>query len=173
MLGISEKIQRATFKMQKKIHDNWINIMGNKSTNTFLIDAKKDKYNNKEYVITGYKPISIMVQFPGNEIPLSTMGNGNNQTSDQVLHLYDILPITAFVKFDTEIKTGNLILYKIKLPNDEHQVLVLQFLQPIAQVNRVGVVYMEWIVAPVTDHALLKNPAFKQIEEQYKNQDNW
>lgn len=172
-LGISEKVQRAIHKVQKKLHDNSVNIMGNKSTNTFLINAKKDKYNNKEYVIEGYRPISVMIQFPGQEIPIMTMGNGDNQTSSSVLHLYDILPITAFVKFEDNVKINDLILYKVKLPNDEYQEMVLQFLQPIGQANRVGIVYLEWVIAPVTDYALTKNPAFQQILATYKAQDNW
>lgn len=172
MLGISEKIQRATYKVQKKLHDNSINIMGNKSTNTFLIHAIKDKYNDKEYVIEGYSPISIMIQFPGEEIPIMTMGSGDNQTSNSILHLYDILPITAFVKFEDNVKINDLVLYKVKFPNGEFQTMVLQFLQPIGQANRVGIVYMEWVVAPITDFALKKNPAYMQVLEIYKNQDN-
>jgi hypothetical protein len=172
-LGISEKIQRAIYNTQKKLHNNWVTVLGSSSTKTFLIDVERDKYNNKSYVIKSYKPFSIMVQFPGNEIPMSTMGDGSNQTSSNVLHLYDILPIVAFVKFDDDVKTGNMFLYKVKLPNGEHQTLVLQFLQPIAQTNRVGVVYLEWVVAPVTDYALLEQAGFKALLKQFKDSDNW
>ncbi len=171
-LNVSEKIQRATNSMQKKLHDNWITLTG-ANVNTFLIDMEQDKYQNRSYVLKDYKPISIRVEFPGQEIPVSTMGTNNNQTASNVLHLYDILPIVAYVRFSDEVKTGNLIFYKVKLGNGEFQTLILQFLQPIAQANRVGIVYQEWVIAPCVDNRLLANPALQSLLKEYKETDNW
>jgi hypothetical protein len=173
MLGISEKIQRATNAMQKRLHDNWINITGSGASTTFLITMKADRYNNKAYVLEDYKPFTVRVEFPGQEIPVATMGNNNNITSNNVLHMYEILPIVAFCRFEDNVNTGDIFLYKVKLGNGEFQTLVFQFLQPTAKANRVSVIYQEWVVAPVTDYAIINNPAFQSVLEEYKSQDNW
>lgn len=173
MLSISEKIQRSIFSLQRRLHDNLIEITGTKSTSTFLIKMNQDKYQNKEYIIESYNPISVRIEFPGNEIPVGTMCTNKSSDNNNILHLYDILPITCFTKFEDDVTVGNMILYKVKTANNKHQTLVLQFMSPIAQINRVAVVYQEWVVVPVTDHAVLKNPALKQIINKYEIEDNW
>jgi len=170
MLSPNEKIQRAMYSLQCKLSDVNIETLGTKSSNTFLIDLIKDKYNNKAYTITDYKPISIYVQFPGEEIPTPNMGTNNNQTSKNVLHLYDLLPIVARVKFSDNVKTGNVFLYNIKQPDDSFHTLILEFISLTSKATRVGVVVQEWVVSPISDNALYNLPEFKQILAQYKQQ---
>jgi len=173
MLGISEKIQRATFRMQRKLRDTTVDILSTKSTMSFLITVIKDKYQNKEYVLKDYKSVPVMIQFPDNEIPMSTFGSSVNSESSSVLHMYDILPIVAFFKFEDAVESGNILLYKMKLSDTEYQVLVLEVLQPIVKTNKVGVVYQEWVVAPATSHSALNTSEFQTILNEYKNLDQW
>lgn len=173
MLGVNEAIQRAISRMQLKLHDFNVQLIGTGGTTTFLIQLIQDKYQNREYNVLDYKPISCMVQFPGNEIPVGTMGTNDSTTSNNVLHMYDILPIIAYFKFEDNVKKGNLILYKIKLGDGTFQVLPLELLTPIVNATRTNVVYQEWNIAPMTDYALQNKPEFQSILEQYRNQDNW
>ncbi|MGD9678153.1 MAG: hypothetical protein AB7V16_07290 [Vulcanibacillus sp.] len=173
MLSPNEKIQRSFYALQKRLNDINVETLGTKSSNTFLIDLIKDKYKNKSLTIKDYREISIYVNFPGEEIPTPNMGTNNNQTSNNVLHLYDILPITARVKFSDNVKTGNIFLYKIKQPDGSFHVLIMEFLSVISKATRVGVVVQDWVVAPITDHALTQLPEFQTILNQYKNNDLW
>lgn len=172
MLTPNEKIQRAFYSIQKKLNNNNIKTLG-ATANTFLIDLVKDKYSNKGYTIKDYSPFAVYVQFPGEEIPTPNMGNNDNQTSNNVLHLYDVLPIIARCSFDFPVKTGNVFLYKVKQPDDTYFTMVLEFISVISKATRVGVVSQEWIVAPITDYALYNLPEFTAILEQYKKLDLW
>lgn len=172
MLSPNEKIQRAIFRLQTKLNDVNVDTLGTKSSTTFLIDLVKDKYGNKGWTLKEYKEISIIINFPGEEIPTPSMGDNNNQTSNNVLHMYDLLPITARVKFSDNVKVGNMILYKVKV-NDSYHTMILEFVSLISKSTRVGVVVQDWVVAPITDYSVSNLPEFKQILEQYENQDNW
>lgn len=173
MLSPNEKIQRAFYKLQLKLNDINVETLGVKSSNTFLIDLVRDKYNNRGYSVVDYKPISIYVNFPGEEIPTPNMGKNSNQESLNVLHLYDLLPITARVKFSDNVKQGNVFLYKVKQPDNTFNVLILEFVALISKATRVGVVIQEWNVAPITDYALYNIPEVQRLIEDYKNNDNW
>jgi len=172
MLTPNEKIQRSFYALQKKMNDVNIKTLG-ATANTFLIDLIKDKYGNKGYTVKDYKPFAVYVQFPGEEIPTPNMGTNNNQTSNNVLHLYDILPIIARVPFDFPVKIGNVFLYKIKQPDNSYFTMILEFVSVISKATRVGVTVQEWVVAPITDHALYNLPEFKQILDEYKAKDLW
>ncbi len=173
MLSPNEKIQRAFYSIQKKLNDNNVETLGTKSSNTFLVNLVRDKYQNSEYKIIDYKPISVYIQFPGEEIPTPTMGTDNNQTGNSVLHMYDLLPIIAKTKFSDSVKVGNVILYKVKQPNDSFSILILEFISVISKATRVGVISQDWIVAMPTDYSLYNKPEFKAILEEYKKSDLW
>jgi hypothetical protein len=176
MLGANEKVQRAISQMQYKLFDTLVQALGTGSTNTFLIQVEQDKYQNKEYKILGYTPISCIINFPDNEIPVSLMGNDSNLESSSVLHLYDLIPITARFKFSDNVKKGNIILYKVKMAGTENKyhVLALELVGLIAKTTRTNIMYHEWNVAPITNSALTSLPIFKTIISEFKNnQDIW
>ena len=173
MVGPNEKIQRSILAIQNKLTDNLVSTIGTRSTKSFLITLKQDKYQNRAYTIENYVPFDVIVNYPGNEIPVSLMGTNENATSTQTLHLYNILAITAFVKFSDNVKKGNVFLQKIKMGDGSFSVLSLEFIDLVIKANRVGVVYAEWTVAPVTNAALLNLPIFQKLINDFKEQDNW
>ena len=173
MLTANEKIQRAISYMQLKLHDASIQLLGTGGTHTYLIKLKQDMYQNKEYEILDYKSVFCRINFPGNEIPVMTLGTDVNTTSNNVLHMYDILPITAHFRFEDDVKTGNIILYKIKMGSGAFQVTPLEVLAPVATATQTNVVLQEFNVAPVTNGELLNLTIFKSLVEKFRSEDNW
>jgi hypothetical protein len=171
--SIQEQLQSRFSIITKKLYDyKYIKVLGSGSTKTFILDITQDKFKNNTIVISDYKPIWCRIEFPGKEIPVQPSGN-NNQSSSDVLMLYDILPIEAYFLSTDTIKKGNIILYKIKLWDGTYQVIPLQIVNQIVRAGITDVLLQQWIVAPPTDYILENNAEYKTLVEQFKNNDNW
>lgn len=173
--SIQDAIYRKLYPFQNKVTDTLIQTLGTGST-CFQIILDEDKYKNREYKIIDYNELYTLINFPGNEIPV-TYSEFNNETSNQVLHLYDILPITAHFKNEDmqtkNIKKGNIILYKIKMADGNFNVLPLEIIDLVAQATVSNVVWVQWNLALPTNYALLQLPEYQHIVKIFKESDIW
>jgi len=165
-----DRIQKGIYRIQRKMFDTYVQTLGIKSKG-FVIETIEDKFHNIATTIKDYRPISYIINFPGNEIP-STSSDDTNQSST-TLYLYDILPITGYFKFEDKVKKNDIILYKVKKDDTNFEIIPFQLVDIINTATKVAIVYVAYNLAPITNHALLQNPAYLSIVERFENEDNW
>jgi hypothetical protein len=173
--SIQDAIYRKLSYVQNKITDTLIQILGT-GADCFQIILDEDKYKNKEYKITGYNSIYALIAFPDNEVPVGYSTNQNEQSS-QVLHMYDLLPITCHFKNEDmqtkEIRKGNILLYKIKMADATFQVLPLEIIDLVAKATVSNIVWVQWNLALPTNFAFLQSLEYQRIVETFKNTNTW
>lgn len=119
------------------------------------------------------------MDFPDDDIPTSTMdSNSSSQTQSNVLHMYDILPISAYFKNEDikkyNIRKDSVILLKLRNFDDTFQILKLQITDSVSKGNvSSGVYHHNFVVAPITSYQLLNDDEFVSLVEELKNSDEW
>jgi hypothetical protein len=190
MLSIQDKIQRAMAPVQRKLFDTEIEVTSTKATNSILLQISEDKYGNTKTRIDNYENISCTVDFPNNEIPL--LWDNPSEETDQydtddntattgamnnVLHFYELVPITGFFKFedclDGKIRKGNVILYKVKVMTNKYSVIPLQIIDRVAKSTLTDVTYIQYVLAPLTDGTILRNTTYQRVYNEFLEGENW
>ena len=167
-MTIQDKIARKIFKYQNKLQSFNVKIKGTEIA-TCLLDIEEDKYGNTAMSLRAMAEVHCIFDFPMDEIPVSLSSTNSNtdKNSTQVLHLFELLPISCWFRNDDiselNIKKGMILLYPIKLADQNIQVIEFQVIDLVAKANpNSGVLYSEYTVAPAT------NFAFRETEE-YQN----
>jgi hypothetical protein len=178
-MTVQDCIARKLYNMQNSLFDRNVELSGTK-VSTIMLDIVTDKYNNTQASIMQHFDIVCMIDFPMGEIPTSmgdTQSNTNSESSN-VLHMYDILPITGFFK-TSDLKRlnliiGSVILYKIKNMVGGFQVIPLQIVDTVGKGNTSSaILWQEYTLSPVVDYALTSLPEYLEIVENFKNSDIW
>ena len=175
---IQDCIARKLWRFTRKMEDNFIRVSGTQC-HCAVIDVECDKYNNTYQTINLSGYVDIMLEFPMDEIPTSTMdSNNSSNTQSNVLHMYDILPINAYFKSEDivkyNIRRDSVIVFKLKNFDDTFQIIKLQITDAVSKGNASSGVYAHnFVVAPITSHQLLNEPEFKSIIEDLKNGEDW
>ena len=156
---------------QNKLYNKHIQLSGTSLTG-IAVNLTIDKYHNNKVLIDSFETIDIMFNFPNNEIPTS-LSNNSSENGNNVLHMYDILPITCNIKTDDyktkNIKLGSIILYRIQNFDDSYQVIPFQIIDATSKGNPSGVItYAEFVVAPVTTQNIINDDNFKDLLEYYR-----
>lgn len=173
-----DKLTRALYKMQLKLYDVKTEVTGTQC-DSLLLEINSDKYGNEEVLISQYFELVAVFNFPEDEIPVSLSSTQNNQNpeSTNVLHLYDIVPISCFVKSEDlqklQIIIGSVILYKIKLMDGNFQIIPFQIIDCVAKGNQSAILWQQLTVAPLLNYELLNNETYKQIVEDFKNKNTF
>lgn len=175
---VQDCIARKLWKFQRKMEDTHIRISGTQCQ-CAIVEVTYDKYNNtdQQVGVSGY--VDVMMDFPMDEIPTSDMSSNSTESSNSnVLHMYDILPITAnfrnedIIKY--EIKRDTIILVRLRNFDETFQVLKLQITDAVSKGNiSSGVYYSQFVVAPVVSHQILNDPTFQSIVEELKSASDW
>jgi len=191
VLGIQDKIQRATAPVQRRMVDVQLDTIASKATTSFLMRITEDKYGNTlNPTVDSAGTIACYIEFPNNEVPLlwndpldqnnevtenGSLDNTNNQGN--VLHFYDILPTLGYFKFedciDGRIRRDNVILYKVKIYGDSFMIIPLQIKDRVAKGTLTDITFIQYVLAPLTDGAILRNPTYQSLYNDFKNSDNW
>lgn len=173
-MTIQDKIARSLYRMHNKLMDTHIQVTGTQ-VDTIMMEIVEDRYHNESIEIVQHFDIVCVIDFPNDEIPLSMSSTDNNidSSSSNVLHLYDILPISCFFKSSDLAKLnvikGSIILYKIKLMDGSFQVIPLQITDTVAKGNpSSAILWQEFTVAPVVNYELTNNPDYINIVEEFK-----
>ena len=174
-MTINDRIGRKLKRVQNRLYDTRIKISGT-SCNTVLLNISVDKYKNTEISIDNYYDLECMFEFPNDEIPTSLTNEQNNQGSS-VLHMYDILPISCFIKHEDvinkHIKIGSVILYRIMNFDDTYQVIPFQILDSTSKGNpSSAIIWNQFIVASTISYQLDNEEYYQQIFEYYKEHGN-
>lgn len=175
---IQDCLARKLWKFNRKMEDNFINISGTKCR-CAIINVEFDKYNNtcQGVDLSGFA--NVVMDFPDDDIPTSTMNsNSSSETQSNVLHMYDILPISAYFKNEDIIKYNirkdSIILLKLRNFDESFQILKLQITDSISKGNvSSGVYHHNFVVAPITSYQLLNDNNFVSLVEELINSDEW
>lgn len=175
---VQDCIARKLWKFTRKMEDRFVDVSGTQC-HCAIVSVEFDKYQNtyQSVELSGF--INVMLDFPMDEIPTSSMNsNDSNNTQSNVLHMYDILPINAYFKSEDivkyNIRKDSVILFKLRNFDDTFQVIKLQIVDSVSKGNTSSGVYAHnFIVAPITSYQLLNDHEFKSIVEDLKNRDDW
>ena len=175
---VQDCLARKLWKFNRKMEDNFINISGTRCR-CAIINVEFDKYNNtcQGVDLSGFA--NVVMDFPDDDIPTSTMNsNSSSETQSNVLHMYDILPISAYFKNEDIIKYNirkdSIILLKLRNFDESFQILKLQITDSISKGNvSSGVYHHNFVVAPITSYQLLNDDNFVSLVEELINSDEW
>lgn len=178
-MTIQDKIGRSLYRMHNKLMDVNVQVTGTE-VDTIMMEIVEDRYHNESIEIVQHFDITCVIDFPNDEIPLSMSSTDNNMdsSSSNVLHLYDILPITCFFK-SSDLKKlnvikGSVILYKIKLMDDSFQVIPLQITDTVAKGNpSSAILWQEFTVSPVVNYELTNSEDYQNIVREFKNKNTF
>ena len=175
---IQDCLARKLWKFTRKLEDTFIRVSGTQC-HCAVIDVQYDKYNNTYQSVSLSNYIDILLDFPMDEIPTSSMDTNNtDESQSNVLHMYDILPINAYFKSEDVVKYNirrdSVIIFKLKNFDDTFQIIKLQITDAVSKGNASSGVYAHnFVVAPITSYELLNEPDFKAIIEELKTHDEW
>lgn len=178
MRSVQDCLARRLWKFNRKMEDNFIRISGTRCR-CALINVVFDKYQNtyQNVELSGF--VDVVMDFPENDIPTSTMNsNDSNITQSNVIHMYDLLPISAYFKNEDikkyNIRKDSVIILKLRNFDDSFQVLKLQITDAVSKGNASsGVYHHNFIVAPITSYELQNDLEFQSIVEEVLQSDEW
>jgi len=175
---IQDCLARRLWKFQRKMEDNFINVSGTRCR-CAIVEVEFDKYQNTYQNVSLSGFANVLMDFPDDDIPTSTMNsNSSSSTQSNVLHMYDILPISAYFKNEDimkyNIRKDSVILLKLRNFDESFQILKLQVTDSVSKGNASsGVYHHNFTVAPITSYQLLNDDNFVSLVEQLKNSDEW
>ena len=175
---VQDCLARKLWKFNRKMEDNFIGISGTRCR-CAVIEVEFDKYQNTHQSVNLSGFVNVLMDFPDDDIPTSTMdSNSSSQTQSNVLHMYDILPISAYFRNEDikkyNIRKDSVILLKLRNFDDTFQILKFQITDSISKGNvSSGVYHHNFVVAPITSYQLLNDDEFISLVEQLKNSDEW
>lgn len=173
---VQDCIARKMWKFTRRMEDQFIRISGTQC-HCAVIDVEFDKYQNSYQTVRLSDYVDALLDFPMDEIPTSSMNsNDSSNTQSNVLHMYDILPITAYFKSEDVIKYNlrldSVIVFKLRNFDDTFQTIKLQIVDTVSKGNTSSGVYAHsFIVAPITSSQLLNEPEFKSIINELENEE--
>jgi hypothetical protein len=177
-LGIQDKIQRAISALQIRLSSTMIKTLGTRASHCFFLSIEQDKYKNTATTIKEYGDISVVIVWPGNEIPMMLSNDiTDSPEANMTPHLYDLLPIEMYIDpYDIKsrhIKKGDIILFKVKNIDDSWIVLPLQLVDMIGASTISNVVLIKWNAAPTTSYQLSNMPEYQHVIQEFKTIDIW
>ncbi len=179
MASFQDKLARSIFAMQNRLFDFNVEIQGTE-TISILLNIIVDKYGDREQTIEKSNPLHTIWDFVEDEIPTSMNSSydNNSQSNSQVIHMYDLVPISVYFKNqeikNLNIKNGSIILYKLKLMDETFQVIPFQITDCVSKGNFAsGILWSQYTVSNNIGYDLNNNEDFKAIIEEFKNYDLW
>ena len=127
---VQDCIARKMWKFTRRMEDQFIRISGTQC-HCAIIDVQFDKYQNSYQTVRLSDYVDVLLDFPMDEIPTSSMNsNDSSNIQSNVLHMYDVLPITAYFKSEDVIKYNirldSVIVFKLRNFDNTFQTIKLQ-----------------------------------------------
>ena len=170
MRSVQDCLSRKLWKFKRKMEDNFINISGTRCK-CAIINVVMDKYQNtcQSVSLSGFA--DVVMDFPDNDIPTSTMITGYDI-------IYDLLPISAYFKNEDikkyNIRKDSVILLKLRMFDDSFQMLKLQVVDAVSKGDASsGTYHHNFVVAPITSYELLNDVEFKSLIEEAEHMNGW
>lgn len=175
---VQDCLARKLWKFNRKMEDTFISIGGTKCR-CAVVSVEFDKYQNTYQSVNLSGFVTVFMDFPENDIPTSSMNfNSSSNTQSNVLHMYDILPISAYFRNEDikkyNIRKDSVILLKLRNFDETFQILKLQITDAISKGNvSSGVYHHNFVVAPITSYQLLNDSEFITLIDELKNSNEW
>lgn len=175
---VQDCIARKLWKFQRKMEDTHIRLSGTQCR-CAVVAVEYDKYNNtcQSVGLSGF--VDVVIDFPNDEIPTSSVSTqSNSEGNSNVLHLYDVIPITANFKNEDitkyDIRKDTVILVKLRNFDDTFQIIKLQITDSVSKGNASsGVYFHTFTLAPITSYQLLNDDEFKSIVSDLEKDNDW
>jgi len=168
MESYQTRISRHLRPLKKRLHDNYMNRIG-LDLELFALSIENNSHDDEVKIdLTNTKKILGFIKYPEDEIPISNSYNNNNNSMS--FHMYDILPIEFYCKWEDKIKISDIIIQKIIMPDDSVKAMILQVVDLIARADT-DFMFAKYIVAPYTfnlkntSHMEIKNEIEKYLKE--------
>ena len=162
-MSIQTKIAKASEKLQRKLFDQQIFLMGG-DTDVIRIKFSEDKYHDRSVTAINSSVVSVIINIPA-EIPLyrlrpswdeTTSPTQNDVYVDEAtgMYLYDLLPIEVYAKFSDNIERRDILVKRYR--DDQTTVsgkelkLIIQITEPLGGFSNSGLVWRKFNAAPVT-----------------------
>jgi hypothetical protein len=160
-VSLQDILEQRTHEWKQKNFDIHIDMVGNEVNAIALTEQEINHYGDVEITLGTNDIITAYIDFPDNEIPITF--ETANQTESH-FHLYDVLPIEGYFKFVDSVKVGQIIIFKVNLPNSDNtnkQLIALQILKPRVRAMKY-VTWRKFTLAPYT-LPIEKYPELKTI----------
>ena len=174
-MSFQSKLAKKVAPYQRKITDFHIEQLGSEVELT-RVSIIENKYHDKEFSITSSGSVAGIINYPDSELPIlfNSSDNTDNSTS---IHMYNLLPIEGFFKFENNLNKGDILLQKIKVNptgdvavSSNFRIMMLQVVDVIGKAS-LEVTYLKYHLAPITlsiDNGL---PALQPIIDSLLNAD--
>ncbi len=172
-MSFQNKIQRDMASLQRIYFDISLEHLGDEE-NFLSISLEEDRFNNREYTIQEIGKKTGYIDFPEKNVPL-TNKNGSNSATDSGFHLYELLPIEGYFRFEDQVKLQDILIkpYEIR-EGVTYKALILQLVDNISRFTAAGVVWEKWSLAPPTFNTNIYEEIFTHIDEYLGEQkNNW
>lgn len=169
-LSVQDKIARASARLSAKVSDTMIRFLGQRVAG-FKIVMEEDKYKNRIFSIPTQEPTYAQIEWPNQEIALSSSTLSNQ--SPTVLHAYDILPVVGYFQKKDNPRLQDIFLFNVKLYDDTFQTISLQIIDMISKASTSNVLWVQFILAPITDSTILEHPGYQAIVADFNSRDRW
>ena len=175
---VQDCIGRKLWNFQRKMEDTHIRLSGTQCR-CAVIAIEIDKYQNtyQSVQLSGF--VDVLMDFPNDEIPTSSIDTqSSGEGNSNVLHLYDVVPITANFKNEDikkyDIRKDSVILVKLRNFDDSFQIIKLQITDSVSKGNASsGVYFHTFTLAPITSYQLLSDEEFKSIVAELEKDNDW
>lgn len=147
MQSYQTKISRKLRNLKKRLYDNKMNWSG-MDLELLVLSITNDSHDDESSIdLKDTRHIIGYIKYPDEELPISN-AFGNNQGST-AFHMYDILPIEFYCKWEDRVKLGDIIINKMIMADDSVKAMILQVVDQISR-GDTDVAFVKYIVAPYT-----------------------
>ena len=166
-MSFQGKLAKKTSPFIRKVSDFHIEQLGTEIELT-RVTIVEDKYHDKEFTISSSGKVTGIINYPDSEMPIlfNSTDNTNNSTT---IHMYDLLPIEGFFKFENNLNKGDILLQKIKVNptgditvSSNFRIMMLQVVDVIGKAS-LEVTYLKYHLAPITLSISTGLPALQPI----------
>jgi len=158
---------RKLRNLRKKLIDNKMKRIG-LDLELFVLSVENNKYEDETKIeLLDTRTVFGYIDYPGEEIPITNKFGNNSSTLG--FHLYDILPIEFYCRWEDNINISDIIIHKILMPDDTMKAITLQVVDRVARADA-DFIFQKFILAPYTfDMNNIENSELKNAIEDYVN----
>lgn len=154
-MSIQTKLENSSISSKRKLYDNSIRIHG-QEVYGLRIKVTIDKYGDDDStpVIVEQNEITVYMDYLNLEIPLNRyrIDTETSTINSESIYLFEVLPIIAYVKWEDEIESGDLLVLVIK-DNDLDIPIVFRVSDMIGRLQK-NLLYKKYNIAPYNPSSL-------------------
>lgn len=150
-MNLQSRLQYRNARLKIKLFDNKVRKKA-LDVRVIRVNITEDKFENQDFEVIDHGTIDIIIKIPGNDLQAFQGQRTNNDTYNNGLSVYSILPIQAWTTSDANLSIKDILLFKIltKPYDDDSTETQIQALQVASSAGKVTTtkLYNVWNVAP-------------------------